>query len=197
VSHETPNGEPGPHGQPKGAQKRSKGTLKATKIDGNDPRGAKRGPYKNHKEKSQYYLVNNMIQKAKLQYYLINNTVQKSVNNTIQETPKAANKQAPEALQKGPAKLYAKRYSLYPRTIQKVTPEGPTTGAKIHQKSHFGASGTPQLQPTGSRDAQEGVNHPNWSQKSSKNDPRTLKSRPKILSEKPTACQKKGRRQWA
>ena len=106
-------------------------------------------------------------------------------------------KQAPEPLQKGPAKLYAKRYSLYPRTIQKVTPEGPTTGAKIHQKSHFGASGTPQLQPTGSRDAQEGVNHPNWSQKSSKNDPRTPNSRPKTLSEKPTACQKRGRRQWA
>ena len=40
-------------------------------------------------------------------------------------------------------------------------------GAKIRQKSHFGTSGTPQLQPTGPRHAQEGVNHPNWTQKTS------------------------------
>ena len=73
-------------------------------MKGNDPRGAKRGPYKNHKVKLQYYLVNNTIQEAKLQYYLVNNTIQKSVfygfswelhsyavNNTIQEGPKAAN----------------------------------------------------------------------------------------------------------
>ena len=92
-------------------------------------------------------------------------------------------KQAPEPLQKGPAKLYAKRCSLFPKTIQKVTPQGPNTEAKIHQKSHFGASGTPQLQPTGPRDAQEGVNPLNWSQESLKNDPRTLKSIAKILSE--------------
>jgi len=55
-------------------------------------------------------------------------------------------------------------------------------GAKIHQKSDFGASGTPRLQPTGPRDAQEGVNHPNWSQKSSKNDTKTLKSSSRILA---------------
>ena len=90
-------------------------------------------------------------------------------------------KQAPEPLQKGPVKLLAKRCSLFPTTIQNVTPQGPNTEAKIHQKSHFGASGTPQLQPTGPRDAQEGVHHPNWSQKSSKNDPRTLKRQPVSL----------------
>ena len=94
----------GPTGKPKGAQQRSKGTLKATKMEGNDPRGAKRRPYKNHKVKLQYYLVNNTIQEAKLQYYLVNNTIRKSVfygfswklhsyavNNTIQHTPKAPN----------------------------------------------------------------------------------------------------------
>ena len=43
-------------------------------------------------------------------------------------------------------------------------------GAKIRQKSHFGPSGTPQLQPTGPRHAQEGVNHPNRTQKTSKTD---------------------------
>ena len=79
----------------------------------------------------------------------------------------------------------------------KVTPQGIKTETKIYQKSHFGASETPQLQPTGPRDAQEEVNHLNWSQKSLKNDPRTLKSIAKILSEKPNACQKRGRRQWA
>ena len=73
-------------------------------MDGNDGRGAKRGPYKNHKVKLQYYLVNNTIQEAKLQYYLVNNTIRKrvfygfswklhsyAINNTIQHTPKAAN----------------------------------------------------------------------------------------------------------
>merc|ERR1711966_60752 len=38
-----------PTGKPKGAQKRSKGTLKTTKMEGNDSRGAKRGPCKNTK----------------------------------------------------------------------------------------------------------------------------------------------------
>ena len=94
----------GPTGKPKGTQKRSKGLLKPTKWKENDPRGAKRGPYKNQKVKLQYYLVNNTIQEAKLQYYLVNNTIRKSVfygfswklhsyavNNTIQEPPKAPN----------------------------------------------------------------------------------------------------------
>ena len=69
----------GPTGEPKGAQKRSKGTLGATKMKENYPSGAKRGPRKSHKVKLQYYLVNNTIQEAKLQYYLVNNTIQKSV----------------------------------------------------------------------------------------------------------------------
>ena len=75
-------------------------------------------------------------------------------------------KPSPGAFDKGPAKLLAKRCSLSPKNSRKVAPEGPQMGAKIHQKSDFGASGTPRLQPTGPRDAQEGVNHPNWSQKS-------------------------------
>ena len=72
--------------------------------------------------------------------------------------------------------------SIFPKNNRKVTPEGPKMGAQIYQKSDFGASGTPQLQPTGPRDAQEGVNHPNWSQKSSKNDTKTLESSPRILA---------------
>ena len=73
-------------------------------MKGNDSRGAKRGPRKNHKVKLQYYLVNNTIQEAKLQYYPVNNTIQKrvrygfswklhsyAVNNTIQHAPKAPN----------------------------------------------------------------------------------------------------------
>ena len=69
----------GPTGEPKGAQKRSKGTLGATQMKENDPRGAKRGPRKNTKAKLQYYLVNNTIQEAKLQYSAVNNTIRKSV----------------------------------------------------------------------------------------------------------------------
>ena len=79
-------------------------------------------------------------------------------------------KPAPEPLQKGPAKPLAKRRSLFPKNSRKVAPEAPKRGAKIRQKSHFGPSGTPQLQPTGPRHAQEGVNHPNWTQKTSKNE---------------------------
>ena len=66
-----------------------------------------------------------------------------------------------------------------------IAPRRPQMRAKIHQKSYFWASGTPLLQPTGPRDAQEGVNHPKWTQKSSKIDPKTmsrsLKMDPKII----------------
>ena len=55
-----------------------------------------------------------------------------------------------------------------------MAPRRVQMGAKIHEKSHFWASGTPLLQPTGSRDAQEGVNHPKWTPKSSQNNPKTM-----------------------
>ena len=68
-----------PKGSPRASKSGPREKLEATQMEGNDPRGAKRGPNKNHKVKLQYYPINNTIQNAKLQYYPINNTIQKSV----------------------------------------------------------------------------------------------------------------------
>ena len=106
-------------------------------------------------------------------------------------------KTSPGASPEGTCKTVCKKVLPVSKNYPKSDPAGTQNGSQNHQKSHFGASGTPQLQPTGPRDAHEGVNHLNWNQKSLKNDPRTLKSIAQILSEKPNACQKRGRRQWA
>ena len=106
-------------------------------------------------------------------------------------------KTSPRASPEGTCKTVCNKVIPFSQNYPKSDSGGTPNGSQNPSKITLLSIGDPQLQPTGPRDAQEGVHHPNWSQKSSKNDPRTLKSRPKILSEKPTACQKKGRRQWA
>ena len=90
-----------------------------------------------------------------------------SETNVLKKTMQILQKSCPGASQD--SKMGAQ---MAPRRVQ--------MGAKIHEKSHFWASGTPLLQPTGPRDAQEGVNHPNETPKSSKIDPKTMSRSPKI-----------------
>ena len=103
----------------------------------------------------------------------------KIIKNQCKSHPKASENHARNNVRKKIVKILQKTCPGTPQGSKmgaQIAPRRPQKGAKIHQNSNFWASGTPQLQPTCPRDAQEGVNHPNWTQKSSKIDPKTMKS---------------------